>query len=199
MPKDFANSSRTSRNGNNKSGRKPAKPRQPTKKRNTTTSSGRTFFHGPSFTFGVILGAVIVTLVSYAPELLETTNSQSTAQNGKVGASESTPNVVFTFDKRLRDSEVKPDPKPYAPPKQLDIAEPTQFDIQAASFKRQDDAEKLRATLLLENLPARTLSTEIDGKLWYRVVVGPFERRVEADRALTKLRSRDLPAYLVTL
>jgi cell division protein FtsN len=45
---------------------------------------------------------------------------------------------------------------------------------------------------LLENLPAHTASGEANGALWYRVTVGPFARKVDANRAMQHLRNQGL-------
>jgi cell division protein FtsN len=46
-------------------------------------------------------------------------------------------------------------------------------------------------------MEATTKRSSINGENWYRVVIGPFDRKVEADRAMTKLREKNLAAILL--
>ncbi len=184
MPRDFAKRATSTRG----SKRKPAKKRKP------VSPAPRTLFHGPSFAFGALLGAAIVITASYAPEMLRSDTTPGTAHT--TGANQE-PAVQFEFPDLLRDEEVQPDPDAYVIPKPDPATEPATYTIQAASFRNESDAEQLRAQLLLQNLPARTDSSSVNGETWYRVSVGPFERRVEADRALTRLREQQLSAILV--
>lgn len=55
--------------------------------------------------------------------------------------------------------------------------------IQAASFNNRDFAERLGESFA-ELGPVRVIPSSISGKAWYRVRVGPFDERHEADQAL---------------
>lgn len=57
------------------------------------------------------------------------------------------------------------------------------FDIQAASFKSRQVAEKMQAKLLLSGLDAKVVDVVHSGKHWYRVMIGPFEDKKEAEHA----------------
>jgi len=183
MPKDFA-------------GRTPEPTRRAKKSRSTKTSpkrkkdQPRLLFHGPSFAIGTLVGAALITLAAYGPEILERAGgAQRIADQTTTPNVEKTQELEFSFDKILKRAEVQPDPKPYAVP----AAEtPASYTIQAASFRQQQDADQLRARLLLENLPAHTASGEANGALWYRVTVGPFARKVDANRAMQHLRNQGL-------
>jgi cell division protein FtsN len=50
---------------------------------------------------------------------------------------------------------------------------------------------------LLQNLPVEMSTSQVKGQRWHRVVVGPFARKLDAERARTKLREQDLPAILM--
>ena len=82
-------------------------------------------------------------------------------------------------------------PKPTVPGEEII------YRVQAASFRDANDAQQLRAVLLLQNLPVELSSSNVKGQLWHRVVVGPFTRKLDAERARTKLREQDLPAILM--
>ncbi len=186
------------RNGNRPSKRKSGASR-------SRANRERTFFHTPSFSAGVILGAIIVLIAAYAPEFLSgALPSGSNAGETKAerslspGAStEDSPEVTFEFDNLLRNSQVTADPGAYEVQDQTEEPGSVEYLIQAASFRHQAEAESLRARLLLQDLPASTTSTRLDNAVWYRVTVGPFESQVLAQRALTKLREQNLDALYI--
>ncbi len=180
MPKDFA-------------GRGKPKPRKRKTNRRASPKQ-RVLFHGPSFTSGALVGAAIVILAAYGPELLD---RQVSSEPETERSAQESPAIRFEFDAMLKESEVQADPEPYAVPEALRPEAEGEFTIQAASFRALDDAETLRANLLLQNLPAQTVASDATGSRWYRVVVGPFGRRVEADRAMTRLREQGLSAIWI--
>ena len=60
--------------------------------------------------------------------------------------------------------------------------------LQAASFRRQADADTLRAQLALQGLVAKSEAQNVADKgVYYRVRLGPFANRREAKVARTKL------------
>ena len=154
----------------------------------------RVLFHGPSFSSGAIVGALVVIVAAYAPELLDL---RVRPQADPVPAADTQPKVTYEFPKLLKEQEVKADPEPYAVPEALSAQAPQQYLIQAASFRSSNDADTLRAQLLLADLPAYVDYSQVGERAWFRVTVGPFERKVEADRAMTHLRSRGLSAMWV--
>jgi cell division protein FtsN len=68
---------------------------------------------------------------------------------------------------------------------------------QAGAFTRQDDAEAQRAKLALMGLDARLSEREQAGRSVYRVRVGPFEARGQADAAIEKLQAAGVDSTLV--
>jgi cell division protein FtsN len=53
----------------------------------------------------------------------------------------------------------------------------TQFFLQAGSFRRKDDAESVRAQIILLGQNVRVESGTVREETWYRVLVGPFANR----------------------
>jgi cell division protein FtsN len=180
MPTDFA--------GRGPSKTKKAVKRKPAKR---VKPNQRVLFHGPSFCAGALVGAAIVILAAYGPEFFQVEGAVS-APTAEARTAE--PRLEFEFPDLLRQTEVKADPEPYAVPQAAAGDAPTSYSIQAASFRDKADAERLRGSLLLENLPAKTTSIEVEGQLWYRVIVGPYAKGVEADRAINRLRELNLSA-----
>ena len=181
MPRDYAQRTQS------KAKRRPRKAAR-------VSPKPRVLFHGPSFSSGAIVGALVVIVAAYAPELL---NLEARPQPDAVPEINESPRVTYEFPRLLKEQEVKPDPTPYAVPQQESAAEAKQYFIQAASFRSSSDADTLRAQLLLADLPANVNFSQVGEATWFRVTVGPFDRKVEADRAMTKLRSRGLSAMWV--
>jgi cell division protein FtsN len=213
-------------------------------------------FHAPSFSAGVVMGAVVVLGAAYLPELM---GGPARAPGLPATPADARPKLTFEFDNLLRNSEVAADPEPYqsaprvrtspmaadqnavfeppsdtqavqttavpredawapaapapttatatapvtATPVSVPAPEPVlpaalppaeTFTLQAASFRSADDANRLRATLLLMDLPASTSSSSLADGVWYRVTVGPFADRADAERAMSLLRDQNIPA-----
>lgn len=69
--------------------------------------------------------------------------------------------------------------------------------VQAGAFLNSDDAEQQRASLALLGLSAKITEREQAGRMLYRVRVGPFERKAEADATKEKLAGAGIEAALV--
>ena len=191
MPKDFA--------GRAKPKAKPRKSAR-TKTRQTASQTNTGFhrprFHGPSFSFGALLGAAVVLAGLYAPEILQSNQVEQTADAPTQTSNNDRKPVTFEFPDLLVNSEVEAQPDAYPIPAQT-THQQSQFLIQAASFRSSGDADKLRAELILLNLPTYIEASDVNQNTWHRVYVGPFERKIEAERALTQLRQQRLAALLL--
>ena len=190
MTKDFANRGDSA---------KPAKKklRAATSRRRATPTRGNRnslTFHGPSFSSGAIFGAVVVLLAAYLPEWMEA------APNDPIlDAAESSkkPRVTFEFPDLLKNSEIKVDTSPYEPNEPIDTENTSAFRVQAASFLEEKDANEMRAKLILLNLPAFVEENNSPTGTWHRVILGPFERQVDANRALTILREQGISGIIL--
>lgn len=182
MAKDFAN----------RRSRQPPTPRG-TARRSPRKRRWRLSFHGPSFAAGIALGCCIVLMVTYVEPVFE----PAPAEVPVPAHTEPPATVTFEFDSRLRSAEVHSDPQPYASTANPHPDQQMEYLIQAASFRLADDAESLRQELELIELPAQTSLVSVGSNPWFRVTVGPFLNQVEAGRAMTRLRQRNLDAFLI--
>ena len=188
MPKDFALQAR----------KPPAKKRMPKiRQKRARKSSNGPIFHGPSFSVGTIIGAILVFIIAYAPELLVETSinlSETDETLGKTGQM-----IEITFPQLLRESEVATDTSKYqvTPTQNGPYLNPSTVLYQAASFRNPKDAEKLRAQLLLNNLDATINIKNLNQIDWHRVVVGPFKNQDLAIEARSKLNELNIPAIRV--
>jgi cell division protein FtsN len=71
------------------------------------------------------------------------------------------------------------------------------FYVQAGAFTRNEDAEQQRARLALLGQTARITEREQAGRTVYRVRVGPFGAREEADVLQSKLQEQAIEAQIV--
>ncbi len=166
MSRDFA-----------KKGRAPAK-------RNSGNASGQT----PAwlwFIAGLVMGAFAASYYFIknpvaAPAPKEDPKPKVTENN--------TPKPRFDFYKLLQESEtIVPASEAAGEEKPAQQEAGVEYLIQVGSFPKAEDADKLRAQLILLNLDAGIEKVEIrKGEIWHRVVVGPFDNQ----NALTSARSQ---------
>lgn len=75
---------------------------------------------------------------------------------------------------------------PPAPPV-VKAAAVTKFFLQAGSFRKQADAEKVRAQIILLGQAATVEAGTVKDETWYRVLVGPFSNREQLTVAQKQL------------
>lgn len=63
--------------------------------------------------------------------------------------------------------------------------------IQVAAFSRRDDAEKLKASLLLKGYDVSIVAYKQPNAYWFRVIIGPYGSRTEAERIHGTMARRD--------
>ena len=69
--------------------------------------------------------------------------------------------------------------------------------VQAGAYTRADEAEQQRAKLALLGQMAKITEREQNGRVVYRVRLGPVDARPEADRLQSKLQEAGIEAQLV--
>ena len=184
MPRDFAKQA-----GTKSIRRKPAVKRK--KNSPTETRRLRDFFSGSCFgVFLSVLGFYFLGTTA-SEDLFEIVAQKDSSETEIIYENDS-----FDFDKKLKSNEIKGDAGLYkSPDAEMQLSQT--YRIQAASLSEKGKADQLRAELLLAGMEATTKQSNINGENWYRVVIGPFDRKVEADRTMTKLREKNLAAILL--
>lgn len=142
--------------------------------------------------FGCLLGSAITLAIVQWPNL-DLPDTFLVDELSALSAIE-TGNITYTFVNRLPDSTVQAIDDAYVVPQP---PEAMNYWVRAASFKDKNLAETLRASLLLQNLPAETTSTAVEDQEWHLVSLGPYARQVEAHKTLTQLREQNLQPALV--
>jgi cell division septation protein DedD len=66
------------------------------------------------------------------------------------------------------------------------------YQVQAASFARQEDAQIMYARLLKKNYPVSLQTAQLGERgTWYRIMVGPFETFSAAERIVARLQGEE--------
>lgn len=76
-------------------------------------------------------------------------------------------------------------------------ADPFLYFVQAGAFTRPDEAEQQRARLALMGLESRITEREQSGRTVYRVRVGPYPTREDADALQVRLQDGGVAAQIV--
>ena len=141
-----------------------------------------------------------------APE--RTTKPERVAKSPKAAAS-ATPATVVTPAAPAPVVAARP-AKPVSPDPLGDLAksrseaaagssgsDPFNYFIQAGAFRTPEDAEQQRARLLLLGMQARVTEREQAGRTVYRVRVGPFDKKDDADKVKDRLDNNSVETALV--
>lgn len=127
----------------------------------TTTETGK----APNFEFYTALPSGKLTMVS---------SSSNTASEQTAATLTQSKSVAIT-DEAITSSST------------TSAATNTSYFLQVASFPQYADADKLKAQLLLDNFNANTEKSVINGKEWYRVIVGPYPDLASVNAAQSQL------------
>lgn len=251
--------------------RRASPPARSTVTRGAASARGR-LFHAPSFSLGLVLGAAVVLITGYLPELLAppVDTTPQAAHGARTPEQPDPQKLRFEFDDILSrtrapvtveslapntstpltddatpslppgtviggagigvpgvtqrataavpatsdtsqpapavpvvertptgplESEAEADLPPITAPEPSDTpVDKGTYMLQAASFRTRTDADRLRAELLLLDLPASTGEVNVGNSVWYRVTVGPFPDQAATDLARERLRERNLTA-----
>lgn len=84
-------------------------------------------------------------------------------------------------------SATPPASTPTPPPSVAKAPLTTQFFLQAGSFRKQADADKVRAQIILLGQNVQVESGTVREEIWYRVLVGPFASREQLGAAQKQL------------
>ena len=76
-------------------------------------------------------------------------------------------------------------------------ADPFSYFVQVGAFRTPEDAEQQRAKISLMGLEARVTEREQSGRTVFRVRLGPFDKKEEADKAKERLDGSGVETALV--
>jgi cell division protein FtsN len=78
-------------------------------------------------------------------------------------------------------------------------ADPFSYFVQAGAYSQQEEAEQQRARLAIIGYEARLTEREQAGRTVYRVRIGPFDKKTDAEAAREKLTGAGVDAAVVTV
>ncbi len=153
-------------------------------------------FSSSSFAGGAICGALAILALLYGVPMLFSGASPAEAGTTAAGPRE---RPTFTFWDVLPRSEVRTGVAPFQRPDAAPEPVPDLLLLQAAAFRGRNEADTMRARLLLEGMNAGVeLMTDQGGVMWHRVMVGPFQNEAELQSALARLKAMDVSPSRVT-
>ena len=129
------------------------------------------------------------------------TSASASAQAARASASAPAQAVRASAPSSARDPAAiladRPVPKSAAPGSAATGADPFSYFVQAGAYARTEDADQQRANLTMMGLEGRITEREQSGRTVYRVRVGPFEKKADADAAKEKLGAAGVESQLV--
>ncbi len=69
--------------------------------------------------------------------------------------------------------------------------------LQAGSYKRFEDADRVRAQLALQGIQSKVQRVAIDNDTWHRVRIGPISDPAELDRVRERLKEAEVDFLIV--
>jgi len=76
--------------------------------------------------------------------------------------------------------------------RKVKVEGPVAYLLQAGSFRNPEDADRLRAELILMGLEVFSKKIEVNGEDWHRVLVGPLSSELELNRAQDTLAQAEI-------
>jgi cell division protein FtsN len=77
------------------------------------------------------------------------------------------------------------------------IERPGVYVLQAGSYRKQEEADRIRSQLKLQGIDANVQRVAVDDDVWHRVRIGPITDLTELNRLRARLRAADLDALVI--
>jgi cell division protein FtsN len=77
------------------------------------------------------------------------------------------------------------------------IERPGVYVLQAGSYRKQEEADRICAQLKLQGIEANVQRVAVDDDVWHRVRIGPITDLAELNRLRARLRAADLDALVI--
>jgi len=105
---------------------------------------------------------------------------------------------VFVPEPEVENTSSKPQPSNNKPVETNSISN-KKYLLQAGSFKSQEDAERLKASLALLGVQSSIQSVNINRDNWHRVRIGPFSNPTQLRETLSTLKQNNIHAMTMEL
>ena len=77
------------------------------------------------------------------------------------------------------------------------IERPGAYVLQAGSYRKEEEADRIRAQLKVQGIDAVVQRVAVDEDVWHRVRIGPISDLNELNRLRARLRAADLDALVI--
>ena len=94
------------------------------------------------------------------------------------------PEEEWTYIDKLKNKNVEV--------KGYDVEDKGPYQMQCGSFRKKEQAEQLKANIAFAGYGSEIRRTNGKNGVWYKVVVGPFERKRMAEKAKHKLKTNKI-------
>src|SRR5262249_33427022 len=126
----------------------------------------------------------------------ETRHDQAATAEADTGAKnydfyDMLPNFEVVVPEKDRDVSRERDSAPAT------IERPGVYVLQAGSYRKQEEADRIRAQLKLQGIDANVQRVAVDDDVWHRVRIGPITDLAELNRLRARLRAADLDALVI--
>lgn len=148
----------------------------------------------------MVVGVAVCMIAVYLVDAARGPDSASTAAGGAPAeGADRQGGPRYEFFERLPGAEVATDTEPYKTLTPGGYVEPTEYLVQVGSFLLQDEANRLRARLMLTGVDTDiSINTRDDEDgVWHRVVLGPFTSKRDAEQAMASLLQHDVSPILL--
>ncbi len=116
---------------------------------------------------------------------------------GRAGAQTQSGDPLGDLARARSNAAAAPSPAAPPPPAAAAGSDPFDYFVQAGAFRTQQDADAQRAKLAMLGWEARVSEREQSGRTVYRVRIGPFGKRDDAETLKQKLDGAGVEAALV--
>ncbi len=103
---------------------------------------------------------------------------------------------VFVPEPEVEDAKLK---TPTQTPPAIETSGGKKYLLQAGSFRSQQDAERLKASLALLGVQSSIQSVSINQDNWHRVRIGPFSNPIRLRETLSTLKQNNIHAMTMEL
>ena len=166
------------------------------------------------FGYGLLAGALLVTLTftwlgnrhkaaAEAPDAPRPDPHRVVRAEAEAASASGKPAEKYDFYQMLpnfevvvpeKDKDVKRDL-----PSAAKIERPGVYVLQAGTYRKEADANRVRAQLALQGIDAKVQRVAVDADVWHRVRIGPFSNLDELNKLRRQLQAADVDALVIRI
>jgi cell division protein FtsN len=164
-----------------------------------------------AFGYGALAGALLTTLaftwlgnrhkVADAPDAPRPDPHRMLRADAEAAGGSGKPAEKYDFYQMLpnfevvvpeKDKDVKRDL-----PAAAKIERPGVYVLQAGTYRKESDADRVRAQLALQGIDAKVQRVAVDADVWHRVRIGPISNLDELNKLRRQLQAADVDALVI--